>query len=291
MEKLPLSLINRLPYSLSIVQRKREYYILKDQDGHLYHLYALNQKSYLLYLELSKSSKIEKSIFETRDNEIYYLLFSCLNKSSEDMAVLKKMLPLLEDIFQDFTYSITLKKEHFTNLNNIYKVLDNKFSYFEMRIREIEVMPRKDDISWIILSKYYILLDAKMYLYDLQQDIFGFIDKNTVLDYGLIFNSITKENYKNKLIEPDFHVYYGPISMLLCRLYLYFDHLDLQEYFKERLKKLDEFNKKYFCFMVIYIYILNINLDILLNPYNISNYLQFTKRISSFIKEFGDYLK
>lgn len=291
MEKSLSNLVSRFPYPLSFVRQKQNFSVFRDGEGRLYHLYSLKKRDYLLYLELSKSSKIEKCIFETRDKDNYYLLYPCVNMPSEPLAVLHKLYPLLEEVFQDFTFAITLKKEHFTNLNNIYKVLDNKFTYFEMRIREIEVMPQKNDISWIVLSKYYILLDAKMYLYDLQQDIFGFIDKNTTVDYGLIFRSLTVENFKNKQLEPSFQVYLGAFGMLLVRLFFYFDHLNIQDFFKEKLKKCDEFNQKYFCFMVIYIYILNMNLDILLNPYNIGNYLQLTKKISSFIRDFGDYLK
>lgn len=257
----------------------------------MYHLYFLTKTQYLTYMELAKSKAIEKCIFEFKEQDTYYLLFNSIENVSEDMAVLKKMLPLLEEVFHDFAFSITLKKEHFINLTNIYKVLDNKFSYFEIRIREIETAPIKNDISWVILSKYNIVLDAKMFLYDLQQDIFSFIDKNEVVEYGMLFRNVTKLNYKNGFIEPNFDVYYGPEAMLYCRLLFYFDHLNISAYIKERVQKLDTFNRKYFCFMCIYIYILNLNMDILLTPYNIGNYLQITRRISVFLKEFGDYVK
>ncbi len=291
MEKLPSNLTERFPFQIQFIQGVKNKFLIKDFQNKEYHLYVLTDKEYRIYFEISKSSRIEKSIFEAKDNDKYYLLFPCLNKTSESLAICSKMLPLLIEFFDDFKYSIRLKKEHLVHLNHIYKVLDNKFTYFEMRIRELELNPHKNDIIWVVLSKYYILLDAKMYLYDLQQDIFAFIDKNIDIDYGVIFREVREEMFKNNMIEPNFDIYYGPIGVLLARYYLCFDHLDNVDFFKEHMKKLDDFNAKYFCFMGLYIYVLNLNLDIILNPFNIGNYLQITKKISIFIKTFGDYVK
>lgn len=291
MEKLPSGLLPRLPFKIARVYDFNSYHLLVDNDNIEYRLYTLTKEQYLMYLELSKSKNIEKSICEVLYNSHYYLVFTTAFHPSEELAVVKKGLPILENIFEEFSYSISLKKEHSTNLTNTYKLLDNKFSYFEIRIREIEMMPRKNDISWVILSKYYIVLDAKVYLYDLQQDIFQLIDKNQAIDYGLIFTNISHQNYKIKTVIPDFSAYYGPIGMLYARQFLFYDHLDVYSIFADKLKKLDKFNQKYFCFMCIYIYILNLNLDVLLNPYNVSNYLSLTKKITFFIKKFGDYAK
>lgn len=291
MEKLPSGLLNRLPYRLSTISNYNNKYILEDELKSKYSLYYLNKEKYLTYLELSKSKYIEKSIFELLDDDKYYLLFNSKINKSEENAIAEKLYPILENIFEDFKFSIKLKKEHVTNFNNIYKVLDNKFTYLEMRIREVEVSPVKTDISWVILSKYHIILDAKIYLYDLQTDMFSFIDKSLNVDYGIIFKDLDSSIYKNGLIEPNFNIYYGPIGMLLARYYLYYDDLNIDDYFSKKIKKLDGFNQKYFCFMCLYIYILNIRLDILLNSFNISNYLTLTGKISSFIKKYGDYAK
>ncbi len=291
MEKLHSDLLSRFPFSIEIIQKDECCYLVKDLYNRKYHLMEVSSSQYRLYKELCKCRKIEKAIYECREKEMFYLLFPCVNRTSEEKAAVIKMLPMLEEVFDDFAFSITLKKEHLANLEHIYKVLDNRFTYFELRIREIETMPYKDDIAWVILSKYYNLLDARVYLYDLQQDIFSFIDKNNSVEYGLVFRQIGLDNFKNQWIEPSFSVYYAPKAMLLCRMFMSYDHLEIYGLIKDRLKKFDEFNQKYFCFMSIYIYILSIHFDSLLTPYNVNNYIQITKKINRFIKEFGDYMK
>ena len=148
-----------------------------------------------------------------------------------------------------------------------------------MRIREIELNPIKRDIDWIILSKYYILLDAKVYLYDLQQDIFKFIDKNEIVKYGLIPKVINQNRYNKEALLLDYNFYYGPISMLYVRKYMLLDGFDEIE----DINKLDSFNQKHFCFMYIYILVLNINLEIVMDIYSVSNYINITQKIKSFI--------
>ena len=67
--------------------------------------------------------------------------------------------------------------------------------------------------SWVILSKYYNLLDARVYLYDLQQDIFSFIDKNNSVEYGLVFRQIGLDNFKNQWIEPFGNLWFNQRSV------------------------------------------------------------------------------
>jgi hypothetical protein len=160
-----------------------------------------------------------------------------------------------------------------------------------MRIREIELALIKDDVSWIILSKYHSILDAKIILYDLQTDIFKFIDKKTNIEYGLVFNDINFNIIDNGLIEPKFKFYYAPKGMLYARIFLLIDHQNVDEEFKKKILKLSTFDKKYFCFMVIYIYILNLNFSININNSNINLYINICKKIDNFIKEFNNILK
>ena len=168
------------------------------------------------------------------------------------------------------------------NMDNIYVLLDNKFTYFEMRIREVELNPIKNDIDWIILSKYHILLDSKIYLYDLQQDLFKFIDKEQIVKYGLIPYRMNQNLYSNSEVLMDYNFYYGPIAMLYVREYMMMEEFDMID----EISKLDEFNQKYFCFMIIYVLILNINLEIIPNHITISNYLNICQKIKDFIKKY-----
>lgn len=291
MEKLSSKLLSRLPYKLYPIKKYNEKYILSNEINSKYILYELSENKYLLYMDLIKSKFIEKSIFEVVENNKHYLLFSSNINKSEELSIMENSLKLFENIFNEFKFSIKLKKENINNFNNIHKVLDNKFTYLEMRVREVEMAPIKDDLSWVILSKYHTILDAKLYLYDLQTDMFSFIDKSLNVEYGIIFKDINSNMYKNGLIEPNFNVYYAPIGMLYSRLFLYYDSLNIDDFIIKKLSKIDKFNQKYFCFMCLYIYILNVRLDMLLDSYNISNFLSMTNKIKSFIKKYGDYAK
>ena len=265
----------------------KDYYIVIDSDNNKYLLQIIDNINYQKYNDLIRySNKIKKCIYNEKIDDLNYLYF--LYEDNTEYNIKAKLTSnILLEIFDSSSYELTLKKENIRNLNNIYKLLDNKFTYFEIRIREIELNPIKKDIDWIILSKYYILLDTKIYLYDLQQDIFKFIDKNEVVKYGLIPKNINQNLYSKETLLLDYNFYYGPISMLYVRMYLLLDQYDMYD----DINKLDSFNQKYFCFMYLYIMILNINLDVILNIYSLSNYVNITKKIKSFITKYKALLE
>ena len=265
----------------------KDYFIVKDSDNNKYLLQILDNINYQKYNDLIRySNKIKKCIYNEKIDDLNYLYF--LYEDNTEYNIKAKLTSnILLEIFDSSSYELTLKKENIRNLNNIYKLLDNKFTYFEIRIREIELNPIKKDIDWIILSKYYILLDTKIYLYDLQQDIFKFIDKNEIVKYGLIPKVINQNRYNKEALLLDYNFYYGPISMLYVRMYLLLDQYDMYD----DINKLDSFNQKYFCFMYLYIMILNINLDVILNIYIVSNYVNITKKIKSFITKYKALLE
>ena len=265
----------------------KDYFIVKDSDNNKYLLQILDNINYQKYNDLIRySNKIKKCIYNEKIDDLNYLYF--LYEDNTEYNIKAKLTSnILLEIFDSSSYELTLKKENIRNLNNIYKLLDNKFTYFEIRIREIELNPIKKDIDWIILSKYYILLDTKIYLYDLQQDIFKFIDKNEIVKYGLVPKVINQNRYNKEALLLDYNFYYGPISMLYVRMYLLLDQYDMYD----DINKLDSFNQKYFCFMYLYIMILNINLDVILNIYSLSNYVNITKKIKSFITKYKALLE
>jgi hypothetical protein len=265
--------------------------VLRDKSGKFYSLYRLDNNEYQAYIELLKSKYIKKDIYSYKESIYFNVLFLESINKSEDKAVKNELINVLENIFNEYKYQVTLKKIELKKLNNLYKLLDNKFNYIEMRIREVEFKQVKDDLSWIILSKYHSILDAKIILYDLQTDIFRFIDKETVIDYGLIFNGMEKVILENNQIEPKFSFFYAPKGMLYARYYLLCDHYGVSEEFKKKVSKLSVFDKKFFCFMVIYIYILNLNIGIIINNSNVNLYVDICKKIDAFIREFKSLLK
>lgn len=287
MEKLFLSLKNNLPYDLDYTEFDN-YFKLKDKYGRRYRLIPLSKKENAIFNSLYKSKCIITPVYTFSFNSSYYVLFIETINKSEFVPTINKLCNLCIELFDEYKYTIQIKRDSAEPLMSLYKVLDNKFSYFEMRIREIETKPIKYDTDWIILTKYHIILDAKIYLYDLQQDLFKFIDKKEEVEYGLIYKEINPLSINDNKLYPSFNIYYAPIGMLYSRLYLeYNSEID----FKKRIDKLSDFNKKYFLFMTIYICILNINLEVTITNKNVSNYLLVTKEISKIISIFKDYIK
>lgn len=267
-----------LPFEIERYKPYLDFQLLKAKDHNEYLYKKVSKKAYQAYLELIRLSKnISKAIYEIPVSDGIILLFS-YDSLTEPAVRKRKSLDIYQALFSDTSFEITLKKEHLVNLNNIYKVLDNKFAYLELRIREIETNPIKTDVSWILLSKYNIVLDAKLYLYDLQMDIFKAIDQKMIIKYGMIPKKMSEMFYQKSFLLPSFDMYYAPLAMLYARYNCSIDTIPL-----ERVKKLDSFNQKYYCFMVLYIYILNLNLDVILDNYRIDNYLLITKKIKGFI--------
>ncbi len=275
-----------LPFQISSITSYRDYEYIKTTSLEEYIVRYVTYKEYQIYLELLKYTKhLKQAVFEMKAQQ-GYLLFFDYEALTEKGVKAERILQILREIHEKSSFEITLKKEHLVNLNHIYKVLDHKFSYLEMRIREIETNPVKNDISWIILSKYNVILDARLYLYDLQSDIFKSIDQKYIVPYGLIYKKIDLELYNKQRLLPSFDLYYAPISMLYCRCFLELNINPIEE-----IKRLDSFNQKYFCFMSLYIMILNVNLDVILNSFSIANYVLLTKKIRCFIASFKEFME
>lgn len=286
-------MINNIPFNVKKVITKEDNYIIFLDDSDIKYLsLKLDSKGYSIYNDLIKySNKLCKSIYEYVEEKYIYLIFYYSDNLTEEKVKYIKIIEILEEIFDNSSFEITLKKKNIINLNHLYQILDRKFTYFEFRIREIETSVYKDDISWIVLSKYNIILDCKVYLYDLQQDIFGFIDKEEIVKYGIVYRNISSNLYQKGKILPFFDLYYAPIGMLFCRYYLNSELYLNNNDFKKKIEKLDLFNQKYFCFMVLYIYILNLNMEINFNNNNISNYLLITSKIKEFMNKFEYIIK
>ncbi|MDE7264398.1 MAG: hypothetical protein K2N64_07035, partial [Anaeroplasmataceae bacterium] len=154
-----------LPFAIESCSRYRDYELITTKTKEIYLCRFLTTLEYQYYLDLSTYTKrLKQAIYETKVADGFLLFFE-YEGLTEDQVKTDRIIQILREIYESSSFEITLKKEHLVNLNHIYKVLDNKFSYLEMRIREIETNPVKNDISWVILSKYNIILDAKLYLY------------------------------------------------------------------------------------------------------------------------------
>ncbi|MBO5711685.1 MAG: hypothetical protein J6R47_02500, partial [Acholeplasmatales bacterium] len=249
--------MNSLPFKFNIVKEYENKLIISDESNICYTLYKISKDEIAKYQNLMKSKYVTKHIYGYKDSNNYYLLHKNSINKSDKKAVEKEALKALKLIYDEYKFKVTLRKEHFRILTNLYKLLDNKFKYIEMRIRELELAPIKNDYTWIILSKYHAILDCKVMLYDLQTDILKFIEKELVVEYGLVFRLGSIIEVENGLIEPNLDYYYAPLAMLYVRYYLLYEHTYFSDDFYDEIMKLSDFDKKYFSFMVLYIYVLN----------------------------------
>lgn len=276
------SLKDKLSINLELVDILEDYYILIDNDKRYYHLYVLDYNEYNIYLDLKKSKYLKLPIEEIKYNDVYLLLY--LLKLKKDKAIiLLDRVKILENIYYEYSHTIKLSKKNSGLLKNQTRILNNKFSYFEMRIRNIEMKRIKNDLDWIILSKYHIILDSRIYLYDLLDDIFRYIDKEKEINIGLIFKNPFLLSYENKKIEPYFNLYYGPVGILYARIYIEYFSFD-KNFLNDTIKKLDGFNKTYFLYSCIYILIIRLNFDIEMRA---DLFIDITRILSIIISNFG----
>lgn len=276
------SLRGSLPLRLEIKEIYNNYYLLIDNDKLLYHLYVLDYKEYNIYLELKKSKYIKSSISEIKYNDVYLILFK-LKLIKDKAYFINNRINILINIFKEYSHTTKLSKRNSGLLKNQTTILNNKFSYYEMRIREIETKRIKNDNDWVILSKYHIFLDARLYLYDLLDDIFKYIDSERDISIGLIFKNPFLLYFENEKIEPSIYLYYGPYGMLLARIYIEFSVID-DKILIEEIKKLNRIDKVYFLYSTLYILILSFNFDI---EEEIDLYLDITKKLYQVIYNFG----
>lgn len=276
------SLRGSLPLRLEIKEIYNNYYLLIDNDKLLYHLYVLDYKEYNIYLELKKYKYIKSSISEIKYNDVYLILFK-LKLIKDKAYFINNRINILINIFKEYSHTTKLSKRNSGLLKNQTTILNNKFSYYEMRIREIETKRIKNDNDWVILSKYHIFLDARLYLYDLLDDIFKYIDSERDISIGLIFKNPFLLYFENEKIEPSIYLYYGPFGMLLARIYIEFSVID-DKILIEEIKKLNRIDKVYFLYSTLYILILSFNFDI---EEEIDLYLDITKKLYQVIYNFG----
>lgn len=286
-----LNLTDNFPFPVRVIKSLDGVDIVEDFQQNRYLILKLTKEMFLTYTDLTRYSlSLAKSVYEIKDQNNIYLMFDGFDEMTEERVKWLRLFPLLNQIFEKSSFEITLKKEHLRHLENLYRLLDHKFSYIEMRIRELETSPVKNDIHWVILSKYHILLDAKIYLYDLQQDLFHFIDQKQIVRYGLIYRKINEFLYHKGKILPCFDLYYGPLGMLCSRYYLSLPSTISSDFLKKEIDAMDEFNKKYFCFMTLYILVLNVHLEIQMQYYQTMGYLKMCTQIQRFMKEFREYI-
>lgn len=220
-----------------------------------------------------------------------------LYKYEEELKfpILKKTQQLfdaLNILHKETSYEKKLNKKNFKYLYRTYKKIDYKFQILEMYIREAEAKQSKTDFEWVILSKYNIFLDTKIIMYNLQKKIHEYIDQRISVVYSLNHgNPDINHIYNKKIISFD-NAYLGLFVSDLAKLYVNCDHINL-DWHALIDKKLNEYNcnfyKLYFKFLVLYIYIINIDFDMIDINNACNKYIQLSRKISMVLKNFEDY--
>lgn len=264
------------------------YYVICEDNKYL--IRVMNKNDIELYnILIAINANISRYINKISVDGKEYYLFLLKDFIGEEKAVSNNLFKEAIKIFQKTEFDRVLKKEDVNRLNSIYKILDSRFLYLELRIREIETTVYQTDYNWIVLSKYHIILDLKEKLFSLQERILKEIDKSINVKFGLVIKNLNACFYiRNELYE-----YFGskiaPISSLLARFYVSNSHLNLsKDIFDKYLT--DKFLKMHFTFEVCYIFMLKISLPKVLNMSNINSYLGVIRQITFFTKEFRDYI-
>ncbi|MFI3252312.1 MAG: hypothetical protein R3Y60_04135 [bacterium] len=268
-------------------------------------LFCIEDQKYITKLVSSKCNEIYNFLLQQQISTVSYplkkfrinegLFFLYKYETELNIPVLKKTQQLLDSItvvHKGTSYEKKLNKKNYKYLFRTYKKTDYKFQMLEMYIREAEVKQSKNDFDWVILSKYSIFLDTKIIMYNLQKKIHNYIDEKISVVYALNHGNLDLNHLYNKKIISFDNAYRGIFISDLARLYVECDHINLDWHtvISQIIDPYENnFYKIYFKFLVLYIYVINIDFDLVDINNACNKYIQLSRRISNFLTHFSDY--
>lgn len=283
--------------SFKVITKNNEKYIIK----------KTNDKSNSKYLFLKNEGveniiypiKSINNLFSTRlinnsyCNESYCILPFLENNNVLNQTKVKGLLESLKQLHYktSFYKKLNIVKSK-SKIDEMISYLNYKFSMLEAFIRTIEARPF-DEFSIPILKNYHYILKAKQILIEKNKYIidnikneksvlFCFLHNNPKLDHLIINNG---EKY---LISIDNGVI-GIPSLDIAKYYIencdidYDISKDIIEYFKEYE---DDFYLNYFIFIVLFIYVKNINIEDK-DYISTQTFIYSSNSIKKFIKNFN----
>ncbi len=263
---------------------KNDYFIkesIKKNDDLYLYLKSINVNSINYPIDYIVVDNIRYNIFEYLE-DIYH---------PDDKKIIELKNALIDLHFKTQTKK-TLTSKNFKYLKRIYEKLDFRFKNLELFQRTIEVKKEKNDYDWIILSKYNIYLDAKKELYNLNKKINKTITNKISIYYAINHtNPNINHLLNNKLVSID-KAKFGIVVSDIAKFYIENDYINIDWFnlIDEWLNKYnDNFYKVYFKFLVLYIYILNLNILTLIDDYKINNYIRISEKIKKFLNLFYSY--
>lgn len=220
-----------------------------------------------------------------------YALFLFSSEAEEELACSKMLLIEALKIFSDTKEVKTLKKVDMKGMQKTYPVLDKYFVKLEYLIREIELKRPKNDMDWVLLSKYHIILSAKMNLSQIQNKLFSLMEEEIPIEVGLFSKSLNGLYFKKGKLNCYLNSIVAPVSALLARFYLENSHLaDFKSQIDQIFIDYDHsFYKLHFSFLVLYVLILNLNNISFSELHYVSKYNTICKEIDFFNHHYRDY--
>ncbi len=254
-----------------------------------------NRKSDKIYQYLN-SQNVHNVVYPEKKyvlNNEKYLEFPYYDEI--DYPSSKKLLNLKDAIMELHDKTKTMKVIKKRNMRYFYKIyykLDMKFSLLELYIRECENNVNHNDNDWIILSKYHIYLDCKKELYRLQKKLHNLVDKNTSAYYAVNhFKPDITHLVNNSLISLD-HAKIAIVTSDIAKIYVANEYIDIDwfNFVDSWLNNYEgEIYKVYFKFLVLYIFILNVNIDNVNEYTSLNSYVQINNKIKKFLLQFNTY--
>ena len=258
-------------------------------------LKEVNQKVLDIYHFLASENvdNVRLPIKKITDGKKIYLAFNYvkpINYPEEKQII--DLINVIHNLHQKTAFDIKLETKYFKFFYRMYQKLDRIFQTLEMWVRESEQKPNKDDFDWIILSKYHHFLDAKSVMYQLQRKIHKYVDNKGVAVFCLNHGNPSLEHFINHQLISFNNSYLGIFISDFAKLYVSLDHLN-QDYFKEIERVLTSYQNNfyllYFKFLVLYIYMISLNVDSYHRKHSVEIYLQLANRINKFLKLTNKY--
>ena len=163
-------------------------------------------------------------------------------------------------------------------------IANDRFTALELKIRQIETNPNKNDISWIYLSKYHIVLDTKLEIYKLIKRFKGF---NSNIVVAVNHGNPQEAHYINNNFIGYKYIKEGHLVNDYFKIYIDMDNLDINH--KKIIDKYisDDIGKRYFKLMVLYTYVLMLDIDY--SYETTTRFLSITNKIVRFLNQFKEY--
>lgn len=263
-------------------------YLINAENKYIVKKKERNTKFIFDYLKSQGVDNVIYPQYVIKYNNDYFEIYSFVKEY--DYPESKKVLNLkdaLIEIQQKTLIRKRLSKKEYKKLYRLYQTLDIKFKILEMTVRKSEANLYKTDDDWILLSKYHIFLDAKKEMYKLQKMIHKYIDDRIEVDYSIIHNKPSLNHLINHQLISFEDAKLGVVVSDISKFYVLneFVNIDWKSEIDGWLSIYEsEFYKTYFKFLVLYIYMINFNIEN--NKMTIDSYLLFSTKIKKVLDTF-----